>query len=82
MSSSQKEVKEQYHELTLAMEAHGDNFKVDSTLIGHHNICNVCLNYLGGIRETLEEQTIAAKLALNHFKNVSGMTNITKEEVH
>ena len=61
--------------LTSAMEADGDDFKVDSTSIGRRRLCIVCLDYLCGIHETPEEQTIAAELTLSHFKNASGMTD-------
>mmetsp|Transcript_31622 Transcript_31622/g.76421 ORF Transcript_31622/g.76421 Transcript_31622/m.76421 type:complete len:885 (+) Transcript_31622:104-2758(+) len=67
------ELKERYDELTAAME--GAEFKVDSESIGRRRLRNVCLDYLCSIRETPEEQKVAAELAMAHFKNASGMTD-------
>jgi aminopeptidase N len=57
------------------MEADGDEFKVDATSIGRRRLRNVCLDYLCGIRDTPEEQGVAAALAMNQFQNASGMTD-------
>jgi aminopeptidase N len=69
----QTELQERYDELTKAMES--SEFKVDAESIGMRRLRNVCLEYLCSIRETPEEQKIAAALAMNHFQNASGMTD-------
>jgi aminopeptidase N len=53
----------------------GEDFKVDAPSIGRRRLRNVCLDYLCAVRETPEEQKIAADLAMNHFTNASGMTD-------
>ena len=69
----QTELKERYDELTKAMD--GTEFKVDAESIGMRRLRNVCLEYLCSIRETEEEQKVAADLAMNHFTDASGMTD-------
>ena len=69
----QTELKERYDELTKAMD--GTEFKVDAESIGMRRLRNVCLEYLCSIRETEEEQKVAADLAMNHFTKASGMTD-------
>ena len=69
----QKELKDRYDELTAAMD--GQEFKVDAASIGMRRLRNVCLEYLCSIRDTAEEQKIAAELATNHFQKASGMTD-------
>jgi aminopeptidase N len=69
----QSELKERYDELTAAMA--DEEFKVDATAIGMRRLRNLCLSYLCSIRETPEEQTAAAKMAMSHFVKATGMTD-------
>ena len=69
----QAKLLERYNELTEAMA--GEEFKVDATSIGRRRLRNVFLEYLCSIRETEEEQEAAAKLAMDHFENATGMTD-------
>ena len=71
----EKELRAKYDELTKAMEADGDDFKVDETAIGRRRLRNVCLDYLCSITETEDEQVAAAELAMDHFKKAKGMTD-------
>ena len=68
------ELMERYVELTEIMEKEKE-FKVDATSIGRRRLRNVILDYLCSIKETPEEQTTAAELAMKHFRNASGMTD-------
>jgi aminopeptidase N len=70
-----KVLRVKYDELTHAMEAEGDVFKVDAEAIGRRRLRNVLLEYLCSIKETDEEQVAAAELAMNHFKEAKGMTD-------
>jgi aminopeptidase N len=69
-----KELKEHYDELTQAVERE-TVFKVDAESIGRRRLRNVFLEYLCSIRETDEDQEVAAELALNHFVKAKGMTD-------
>lgn len=69
------ELRAKYSELTKAMEAEGDVFKVDSEAIGRRRLRNVVLEYLCSIKDTDEEQIAAADLAMSHFKKAKGMTD-------
>jgi len=71
----EKELRAKYDELTKAMEADGDDFKVDEAAIGRRRLRNVCLDYLCSITETEDEQVAAADLAMDHFKKAKGMTD-------
>ena len=66
-------LQQKYEELTAAMD--GTDFKVNAESIGARRLRNVCLDYLCSIRETPEEQTAAANLAMDHFQKASGMTD-------
>jgi aminopeptidase N len=68
----QSELLERYNELTGAMD---EEFKVDADSIGKRRLRNVCLEYLCSIRDTPEEQKVAAALAMNHFQQATGMTD-------
>jgi aminopeptidase N len=68
----QSELLERYNELTGAMD---EEFKVDADSIGKRRLRNVCLEYLCSIRDTPEEQKVAADLAMNHFQQATGMTD-------
>lgn len=70
-----RELRAKYDELTQAMEADGDDFKVDKDAIGRRLLRNVCLEYLCSIKETGDEQVAAAELAMDHFKKAKGMTD-------
>ncbi|KAL7571498.1 hypothetical protein ACA910_020918 [Epithemia clementina (nom. ined.)] len=65
---------ERYNELTKIMEEDKE-FKVDATSIGRRRLRNVFLEYLCSIKETPEEKKAAATLAMDHFRNASGMTD-------
>jgi len=67
------QILERYNELTQAME--GEEFRVDATSIGRRRLRNVFLDYLCSITESEEEQRAAAKLAMDHFENATGMTD-------
>jgi len=69
----QSELKERYEELTAAMD--DGEFKVDAASIGRRRLRNVCLEYLCSIKETPEEQKVAAELATAHFEKANGMTD-------
>lgn len=71
----EKELRAKYDDLTQAMVADGDVFKVDSEAIGRRRLRNVLLEYLCSIRDTEDEQLAAAELAMNHFKKAKGMTD-------
>ncbi|KAL3918879.1 MAG: hypothetical protein SGARI_007340, partial [Bacillariaceae sp.] len=62
-----------YESLTESM-ASGE-FKVDAESIGSRRLRNVCLDYLCSIRETPEEQKIAAALAKKHYDSATCMTD-------
>jgi len=64
-----------YDQLTAAMEADGDTFKVDGVSVGRRKLRNVYLGYLCAISETVEEQKEAAELATKHFNDAKGMTD-------
>jgi len=70
----QKELQERYNELIELMEKETE-FRVDAASIGRRRLRNVMLEYLCSIRETDEEQEIAAKLATDHFEKAKGMTD-------
>ncbi|KAL7472313.1 hypothetical protein ACHAXS_012641 [Conticribra weissflogii] len=64
-----------YDQLTAAMEADGDTFKVDGISVGRRKLRNVYLGYLCSINDTAEEQKEAATLATKHFNCAKGMTD-------
>lgn len=70
----QKELLARYNELTAEVEG-APELKVDATSIGRRRLRNVLLDYLCSIRETEEEQEVAAALATKHFENAKGMTD-------
>jgi aminopeptidase N len=70
----QTELQERYDDLTTAMDA-SPEFNVDAESIGRRRLRNVCLDYLSSIRDTPDEQTVAAALAMTHFQQASGMTD-------
>jgi aminopeptidase N len=69
----QEVLREKYQELTMAMK--GEAFKVDAEAIGRRRLRNVCLDYLCSIKESDEEQIVAAELATHHFEKATGMTD-------
>lgn len=69
------ELQAAYNDLTTAMEADGDTFKVDGVSVGRRRLRNVYLGYLCSIVETPEEQKEAAALATKHFAAATGMTD-------
>jgi len=71
----QAEILSFYHDITADMEADGDEFKVDAKAVGQRRLRNVLLEYLCTIRETPEEQQVAAAIATKHFDSASGMTD-------
>lgn len=70
----QKELLAKYEKMTKEMEAEKE-FKVDATAIGRRRLRNVLLDYLCAIRESEEEQVVAAELATSHFNKAKGMTD-------
>ena len=68
----QSELMERYNELTEGMD---EEFKVDADSIGKRRLRNVLLEYVCSIRETPEEQKVAADLAMKHFEEATGMTD-------
>lgn len=71
----EQELHATYDDLTKAIEADGDVFKIDAKAIGRRRLRNVLLEYLCSINESDEEQIAAAKLATNHFEKAKGMTD-------
>jgi aminopeptidase N len=69
----QDQLNTKYEELTYEME--GVDFSVDAEAVGKRRLRNVCLEYLCAIKETSEEQKVAADLAMSHFENATGMTD-------
>ena len=70
----EKQLRSRYEDLTKAMEADSE-FKVDAMAIGRRRLRNVLLDYLCSIRETKEEQIVAAELAMSHLAKATGMTD-------
>ena len=70
----QAQLLERYNEFTALMEQDSE-FRVDSESIGRRRLRNVFLDYLCSIKETPEEQKVAADLAMAHFKSATGMTD-------
>lgn len=70
----QSKMLEAYNELTSAMEADSE-FKVDAESVGRRRLRNTLLAYLTSIKETEEEQKIAAEIATNHYNKATGMTD-------
>lgn len=70
----QSELLDAYNKLTFAMEADAE-FKVDAVSIGRRRLRNTLLGYLTSIKETEEEQTVAANLATLHYDKATGMTD-------
>jgi len=64
-----------YNDLTSAIEADGDTFRVDGVSVGRRRLRNVYLGYLCSIVENAEEQKEAAALATKHFNSATGMTD-------
>lgn len=60
---------------TALTEATDDEFKVDAAAIGRRRLRNICLEYLCCIRETPEEQQVAAALAKKHYESATCMTD-------
>ena len=71
----QSELLSRYNELTQALEAEGDEFKVDAESIGRRRLRNVLLDYLCSIKDTDEEEMAASALATSHFEKAAGMTD-------
>jgi len=69
----QADLIKRYEKLTDSMS--GGEFKVDATSIGSRRLRNVCLDYLCSIRETPEEQMVAADLAKQHYETANCMTD-------
>ena len=63
-----------YNQLSSAMEADGE-FKVDAESVGRRRLRNTYLGYLTSIKETEEEQKVAAEIATAHYDKASGMTD-------
>lgn len=63
-----------YNDLTSALDAMTE-FKVDAESIGRRKLRNTILGYLTSIKETEEEQTAAATIALAHYDKAKGMTD-------
>ena len=71
----QAQIRAKYDALTEAMEAEGEEFKVDATSVGRRRLRNVLLDYLCSTKETPEEQKAAAELAWSQFEKATGMTD-------
>ena len=69
----QKELLSAYEDLTASMA--GAEFKVDAESVGQRRLRNTIMGYLASIKETPEEQKIAAELATSHYNNATGMTD-------
>jgi aminopeptidase N len=69
----QDDLTKRYQDLTDGLSL--GEFKVDAESIGRRRLRNVCLDYLCSIRETPEEQTIAAELAKKHYDSATCMTD-------
>jgi aminopeptidase N len=69
----QKELISAYDDLTASMA--GAEFKVDAESVGQRRLRNTIMGYLASIKETPEEQKIAADLATSHYNNATGMTD-------
>lgn len=63
-----------YNELTTAMSADKE-FKVDAESVGRRRLRNTVMSYLTIIKETPEEQKVAAELATAHYDAATGMTD-------
>jgi aminopeptidase N len=70
----QKELLSVYNDLTEAMSADKE-FKVDAESVGRRRIRNTIMIYLTTIKETPEEQKVAAELATSHYNAATGMTD-------
>ncbi len=63
-----------YNDLTNVLDAVTE-FKVDAESIGRRRLRNTILGYITAIKETEEEQTAAANIALSHYDKAKGMTD-------
>jgi len=70
----QNELLDIYNELTTAMSSDKE-FKVDAESVGRRRLRNTVLGYLTCIKETPEEQKVAADLATSHYDAATGMTD-------
>ena len=70
----QNELLDIYNELTNAMSVDKE-FKVDAESVGRRRLRNTVLSYLTCIKETPEEQKVAADLATSHYNAATGMTD-------
>jgi len=64
-----------YKQLTADITAEGNEFKVDSISVGRRRLRNTILGYLTSIKESSEEQKIAAELATSHYDAATGLTD-------
>lgn len=69
------ELMSMYKQLTDDMAADGGDFKVDATSIGRRRLRNTVLDYLTSIKETSDEQIVAAELATSHYNAATGLTD-------
>lgn len=63
-----------YTELSAAVDAEGE-FKVDAENVGRRRLRNTYLGYLTSIKETEEEEKVAAEIATAHYDKATGMTD-------
>jgi len=68
----QKELLAAYESLTASMPT---EFKVDAEAVGRRRLRNTIMRYLTSIKETPEEQKVAAELASAHYDSATGMTD-------
>jgi aminopeptidase N len=68
------EIQARYEELTMVLKKEAE-FILDAESIGRRRLRNVLLEYLCSIRDTEEEQTVAAQLAMTHYSEATGMTD-------
>jgi len=69
----QKELLAAYESLSEDMA--GKEFKVDATSVGKRRLRNTIMAYLTCIKESTEEQKVAAHLATSHYNSATGMTD-------
>jgi len=70
----EKELLEMYNKLSAEM-ADDSEFKVDAVSVGRRSLRNTILGYLTCIKESGEEQKVAAELATAHYDSATGMTD-------
>jgi aminopeptidase N len=70
----ERDIRDLYNTLTVLMDSEKE-LVINAESIGRRRLRNVLLDYLSSIRQSPEEEIVAADLALNHFQKAKGMTD-------